>query len=37
MVVMALGFEPEELPKLWDTEGLGGHAVGNGQNQFPHA
>ncbi|MBF9029370.1 FAD-dependent oxidoreductase [Rhodobacterales bacterium HKCCE3408] len=22
MVVMALGFEPEELPKLWDTDGL---------------
>ena len=22
MVIMALGFEPEELPKLWDTEGL---------------
>ncbi|MEM1272271.1 MAG: NAD(P)-dependent oxidoreductase [Pseudomonadota bacterium] len=22
MVVMALGFEPEDLPQLWDTEGL---------------
>ncbi len=22
LVVMALGFEPEDLPKLWDTEGL---------------
>ena len=22
MVIMALGFEPEDLPKLWDTDGL---------------
>ena len=35
LVIKALGFEPEDLPKLWGVAGAGGDALGHDQGGLP--
>ena len=35
-MIKALGFEPEDLPTLWDQPELAGHALGHDQGRIHH-
>ena len=35
LVIKALGFEPEELPRLWGVDGARGDALGHDQGRLP--